>query len=361
MLIMTERIDKSITLPIRDAADLNLALMQLSRSGIMAQASNFDLALIRTTISELSTNIIKYGVRGEITVSRIETDGDVDIDIVALDSGPGIKNVELAMQDSFSTGNTLGLGLPAVKRMTDSFSIQSTAGQGTRIHTRKRIKGNWFKKDTDNHQHNNQALESSQHALKHQALWDIATAVRPKPGEIVCGDFAACITIPAGLLLVLIDVTGHGVKAEKLGENLLSFIKDNASSDLNMLMSHIHHFLKGTQGAAISLMFIDTKLGCASYVGVGNTGAARVTGHPWRPVSKDGVLGMRLPTPIEQKTFLTNADLILMWTDGVSERAAKKYAEGNAYLPAQTLASRIVSDAGKPFDDAGCLIFRWLN
>lgn len=358
---MTDKPVQTVRLPIRETADLNLALMQLNRSGVMAQASEFDHALIRTIISELGTNIIKYGVRGEIIVSRLENAGNIDIDIAASDSGPGISNVGLAMQDSYSTGNTLGLGLPAVKRMADSFAIESVLTQGTIIRARKRIKGQWHNKDVKNSPYRTEHSTSYQSTTKDQILWDIATAVRPKPGEFVCGDLATYIIIPDGLLLVLIDVTGHGDKAEQLALRLLEFIKTHASQNLKVLMPQIHEFLKGSQGAALSLMFIDTKLGTASYSGVGNTGAARLTGQPWRPISKDGVLGLRLPTPIDQKTSLTNSDLILMWTDGISERIAKKYVEENAYLPAQALASRIVNETGKPFDDAGCLIFRWLN
>lgn len=357
---MTETTVQTIMLPIRESADLSLAMMQLSRSGILARASEFDVALIRTIISELGTNIIKYGIRGEILVGRLEHKNAIDIDIVASDSGPGIENIRLAMQDSFSTGHTLGLGLPAVKRMADLFSIESSPAEGTTVRARKRIWGVWHSKDEAV---NGRAtpVSSMQADIHEQTFWDVATVVRPKPGELVCGDLATLIHMPEGLLLVLIDVTGHGPKAAQLAQALAAFLQEQASPNIKQLMLRAHEFLKGTQGAALSLMFIDTKLGSASYCGVGNTCAARMSGNPWRPISKDGVLGLRLPTPIDQQIVLANADLILMWTDGISERLAKKYVEDHAYLPAQTLANRIVHETGKPFDDAGCLIFRWLN
>lgn len=358
---MTDAPDQTITFPIRETADLNLALMQVNRSGIIAPASEFDLALIRTIISELGTNIIKYGVRGQVTVCRLEAAGNIDIEVMATDAGPGITNVRLAMQDSYSTGQTLGLGLPAVKRMADHFSIETDPTHGTTVRARKRIQGTWHNKDVKSSSSSHSLNAPSTLSADDHVLWEVGTAVRPKPGEIAGGDLATYVTIPEGLLLVLIDVTGHGAKADQLSQTLFAFIKANASPNLKVLMPRIHTFLKGTQGAALSLIFIDTKLGCASYSGVGNTGASRITGHPWRPISKDGVLGLRLPTALEQKTALTNSDLILMWTDGISERTAKKYVEDNAYLPVQTLASRIVHETGKPFDDAGCLIFRWLN
>lgn len=358
---MTEAEKQTIVLPIRESADLSLAMMQLNRSNIMAQATDFDLALIKTILSELATNIIKYGVRGQIRISRIEQAGNIDIEILATDSGPGIENMTLAMRDNYSTGNTLGLGLPAAKRMADRFSIESSPTQGTTVRASKRIKGVWHNKDTNAHSTPIAHHLSSLLKTENTSPWDVATATRAKPGEFLCGDLAAVITLPGGLLLMLIDVTGHGHKAALLANSLLVFMQEQATPNLKILMLRTHEFLKGSQGAAISLMFIDTQSGHATYSGVGNTGAARIVGKPWRPISKDGVLGLRLPTAIEQDTVLSNSDLILMWTDGISERTAKKYAEENAHLPAQTLASRIVHENGKPFDDAGCLIFRWLN
>jgi anti-sigma regulatory factor (Ser/Thr protein kinase) len=61
------------------------------------------------------------------------------IEIEAVDRGPGIANCEAAMRDHFSSGGTLGLGLPGVKRMMDEFSLESTPGEGTRVTARKWI------------------------------------------------------------------------------------------------------------------------------------------------------------------------------------------------------------------------------
>jgi serine/threonine-protein kinase RsbT len=95
--------------------------------------------MIATAVSELVRNIIKYAGSGEIRLRRVKKMGARGIEIEALDNGPGIADCEAAMQDHYSSSGTLGLGLPAVKRMMDDFSLESTPGEGTRVTARKWI------------------------------------------------------------------------------------------------------------------------------------------------------------------------------------------------------------------------------
>jgi serine/threonine-protein kinase RsbT len=89
--------------------------------------------MIATSVSELARNILKYAGTGEIRLRRVNRMGRRGVEIEAVDHGPGIADCEAAMQDHFSSGGTLGLGLPAVKRMMDEFSLESAPGQGTRV------------------------------------------------------------------------------------------------------------------------------------------------------------------------------------------------------------------------------------
>ncbi len=92
-----------------------------------------DLALIATAISEMARNIVVYAKRGEIVLSPAQEGGKRGILVVARDRGPGIPDVALAMQDGYSTGKSLGLGLPGAKRIMDEFEIASEIGRGTVI------------------------------------------------------------------------------------------------------------------------------------------------------------------------------------------------------------------------------------
>jgi len=90
-----------------------------------------DLTLVATAISELARNIVRYARRGEIVLRRAEDGGVPGIVIIARDEGPGIPDVNRAMEPGYSTAGGLGLGLPGVRRIMDKFEIVSEVGHGT--------------------------------------------------------------------------------------------------------------------------------------------------------------------------------------------------------------------------------------
>ncbi|MGH2673503.1 MAG: anti-sigma regulatory factor [Actinomycetota bacterium] len=124
------------TLTIRLESDI-LAARQHGRE--VAERLGFrgsDLALIATAISEVARNIVVHAGEGAIMISAL-SDGRAGVEIVARDAGPGIADIELAMQDGFSTVASLGLGLPGSRRLMDEFTIESHDGQGTTVIMRK--------------------------------------------------------------------------------------------------------------------------------------------------------------------------------------------------------------------------------
>ena len=98
---------------------------------------DLEQCLIATAVSELATNIIRYAGSGEVVLRVIHKTGHDGLEVVAEDHGPGIHDIDKAMQDHFSTGNSLGLGLPGVKRLMDEFFINSKPGMGTLCIARK--------------------------------------------------------------------------------------------------------------------------------------------------------------------------------------------------------------------------------
>jgi serine/threonine-protein kinase RsbT len=107
----------------------------------MAQRLGFpavEQARITTAISELARNIIIYGVRGTATFrERRDGDGRVGIEVAFDDEGPGIADLDLAMQQGFTSGKGLGAGLPGSKRLMDEFEIASEPGKGLHVTVRK--------------------------------------------------------------------------------------------------------------------------------------------------------------------------------------------------------------------------------
>lgn len=96
-----------------------------------------DQARIATAVSELARNIFLYAGNGNITVREIEKNGRIGIEIVCEDQGPGIPDIDLVLQDGYSTSRGMGMGLPGAKRLMDEFDIRSKEGEGTTILCRK--------------------------------------------------------------------------------------------------------------------------------------------------------------------------------------------------------------------------------
>ena len=355
---MVEAPSNTLTFPVKDAVDVTVGIRRVREAGLLTGAAEVDQTLVATIISELASNIVKYAGRGTVRVNRVQATDGVDIEVWADDSGPGIADVDRAMRDHFSTGNTLGLGLPGVRRMSDAFSIDSTPGAGTHVHARKRIVGRRAAvmpapRVTAAAPGNARAAEPS------NAQWDIGMHVRPMSGYVVSGDMTMAVQTDDGLLLVITDATGHGIAANEVARVVSEFVMQHASGDVKRLLTELHAQLKGTIGAAVGALFIEPNRRLFRYAGVGNTGAARRVGTSWRPVSKDGVLGQRLPTLLEQTGELARGDLIMMWTDGLSEMAGGMFAARNAFKPAAQLARELVEELGKPHDDASCIVLRW--
>jgi serine/threonine-protein kinase RsbT len=126
-------VEDEIRVAIRTDADVVTARQEARTMGAALGFSSTDLTLLATAISEIARNITTYAGEGEVALRVRRETGRAGIEVVATDEGPGIVNVELAMQDGYTTGNGLGLGLPGTRRLVDDFELDTTPGAGTRI------------------------------------------------------------------------------------------------------------------------------------------------------------------------------------------------------------------------------------
>ena len=122
-------------------SDLHIAVLNIqSNMRLRGSFSATDVAMIATVASEFGRNILKYGgARGYLLVSWIEDQacGDSAVEIQAVDYGPGFIDIEAAIKDGYSTGGTLGLGLPGAARIMDSLEIKSQPGCGATVTAKK--------------------------------------------------------------------------------------------------------------------------------------------------------------------------------------------------------------------------------
>jgi len=99
-----------------------------------------DLTLIATAISEVARNNVTHAKSGEIILAPANNGNKHGIFIIAQDEGPGIKDINRAMQYGYSTGKGLGVGLPGAKWLMDEFEIESAVGKGTKVAMKKWLK-----------------------------------------------------------------------------------------------------------------------------------------------------------------------------------------------------------------------------
>ena len=131
---MTADPEAALEFAIRRSSDVTLAAMTVATSARCLKAFPQDeRALLGTVVSELASNIVKYAGHGVIRIEPLVQDGKQGVCICAIDQGPGIADVEACFRDGFSTSGTLGLGLPAVRRLMDSTKVHCPAGGGTHV------------------------------------------------------------------------------------------------------------------------------------------------------------------------------------------------------------------------------------
>ena len=124
--------DTELVFSITESVDNAMAISAARRMCAEIGFSESDQFLVATVVSELATNILHYAGQGEVRIKALHYCDRQGVEVLAVDHGPGIDDIEKALTDNYSTGGTLGLGLPSVKRIMDEFTIESEPGCGVR-------------------------------------------------------------------------------------------------------------------------------------------------------------------------------------------------------------------------------------
>ena len=127
----------SIWIQVKHEPDVVRSILEAKRIANLLGFEEGATQMIATAVSELARNILKYAHKGEVIITPLQQGLRSGIEIIAQDRGPGIKDVEQALADHFSSSGTLGLGLPGVKRMMDEFEIHSQLAEGTKVTIKK--------------------------------------------------------------------------------------------------------------------------------------------------------------------------------------------------------------------------------
>jgi phosphoserine phosphatase RsbX len=189
-----------------------------------------------------------------------------------------------------------------------------------------------------------------------QAIWGVAT--RPKQGQSISGD--AFVVEEYGeqqLLASVIDGLGGGVEAARASENAVTVLREYPGHPLSDLIKRAHQALHGTRGAVIAMVQLNLQRRQMTFAGIGNIGIQAYSSTSIKPISKNGILGYRLPTLLCLDYSYNSGDTFVLYSDGISSRFGLDNDLDVAISP-QALADAILGRYGKQNDDATVLVLR---
>jgi anti-sigma regulatory factor (Ser/Thr protein kinase) len=257
---------------------------------------------IAIIVTELATNIVRHAGSGEVLMQVLDDGVSPEFEILAIDQGPGMKDMDACMRDGFSTGGTAGQGLGAVSRLSGTFNLHSAEGNGTVALARIPRSAN-------------SRPDGEPRPILLGAI-NIAVA-----GEIECGDTWRVAQCGARVSLLVADGLGHGPLAATAAQGAAAAFITQPFSDPSMTMQTLHRALSGTRGAAAACALLDAEGPSIKYSGVGNISGSIVTAERARGmVSHNGTLGVQLLRSQQFEYEWPRSSHVVMHSDGLSAR-----------------------------------------
>lgn len=352
---------KSRTTSIRGDADVARAVaMTVS----VARAVGLDerrTSAVSTAASEVTRNIVKYAGYGQFTVAAVDDEWGRGVRIVARDRGPGIANVDEALRDHYSTGGTLGLGLPGVRRLMDELVVDSSPGRGTTVTATIRAEG----RGTRGRRTRDLRLPRSPFARtaelpagpeEHPTVVG-AGRTRPHRRERMSGDAIVLRWVGDLALVGLVDALGHGPTAASIASQAVAALEEAEPVDAIAALAAIDAGLRQTDGAAGAVVLVDPRSCSFRAAAVGNVRVRVVGANDLRHQWVEGTLGAQHRAPMEWTGSMKGATLLL-YSDGISDRfTIGDYPRLDRDEPG-VVARTILDRFGKDHDDASCAVAR---
>lgn len=252
-------------------------------------------------VTELATNLLRHAQRGRILLSA--RPGRSEVEVVAIDEGPGISDLDRCFRDGYSTGGTPGTGLGAVRRLADDFDLHSSTPGGTVAVARVRAGG-----------------PLPPEAEERQRIRVGALAVAA-PGERVCGDAWAFALDGDSAALLVADGLGHGPEAAEASDAAVAAFSEEPGLAPREQLQRLHARLRATRGAAIAVVQADATDGTVRTAGAGNVVGRLVSGTSDRTLlTQHGTVGVTIRTPDEIATAWPPHALLAVCSDGIETR-----------------------------------------
>ncbi|AHM62741.1 stage II sporulation E family protein [Flammeovirgaceae bacterium 311] len=328
---------------IEDRSYLSLIKKEIAKEAETLGFSSQSIGRLDIIVTELASNLLKHGQRKrELLWKPILHNKEAGIEIIALDTGPGISNMGLAMQDGYSSSGTAGEGLGAIKRLSDTFDIYSQPGAGTAVLSR---------------------LYAREIPLWFDQTFMLAAVSVAKPGEKLCGDGYYLDYKPEEQLfrLLVLDGLGHGPEAHKASQAAIEAYAALYQKNQALLLGQIHAEIKKTRGAVgMALQFsFEEKL--LRYCGVGNI-SGRLLGPEGAKtlMSYNGIIGHIISSRInEQELSWERGRLLVLHSDGINSRwDLSKYQQIQKHDPA-LIAACLYRDHSRGTDDVTVIVSKY--
>jgi len=175
---------------------------------------------------------------------------------------------------------------------------------------------------------------------------------RAKQGQSISGDVYVVREYAEGQSLIsIIDGLGGGIEAERAARLAAQLLELYPDLPLQELIRRSHTALHSTRGAVIGILRLEQASSQATYVGVGNIGVQVYSRQPIKPISKNGILGFRMPSLLELRYVYDPGDIFVLYSDGVSSSFAQ-YNKIDIKQPPQRMTEQILETYGKHSDDA---------
>jgi anti-sigma regulatory factor (Ser/Thr protein kinase) len=328
------------TVPVEDASQVATARRVASE---LARALHFDeptTGRVALAVTEAATNLLKHAGRGEILLGTARAGGHAVVEILALDRGPGMVNVERCFEDGYSTAGSAGTGLGALRRLADSFDVYSRPG-GTALLVRV----------------------GPPRVARPPA--PVATAVAglsvPVTGEDQCGDAWDQEPQAGGLAVLVVDGLGHGGGAAEAARECVRAFRRHAGAPPATRVAALHQALRATRGAAVAVAEIDVGLRVVRFAGLGNIFAS-VYGEPAvrHLVSHHGTAGHTAHRIAEYTYPWPPGGVLIMHSDGVASLRDFGPYPGLMQRDPGLIAGVLYRDFSRRRDDATVVVARGL-
>lgn len=323
----------SIALPVTEPSQVGEARRLTAAAAQemgMGEEARGKLALV---VTELATNLFRHGGGGELVYSATAAN---EMDVLALDRGPGMANVAQCLRDGYSTAGSSGTGLGATSRLANEFDIHSVPGLGTAVFARVREAG-----------------------VRGRGRLETGAVTLPKPGEAACGDAWSTRDMPVGGALMVVDGLGHGVLAAEAAAEATRLFAGNWIGPADYLQ-RADGALRKTRGAAVALAHVDLDRAEVRYAGVGNIAGTVITaGLGYRSlVSHNGTVGVETRKIQEFVYSWESGAVLVMHSDGLASRWRLEKYPGLVSKHPSLIAGVLYRDYARGGDDLTVVVAR---